>query len=96
MTATTTLPELHPDGGAAGWIAGLLPTRVAGQEHLFAARADDGEVAGVVGLADVQGPGGSAELGYSVGVLCTGAAATPPRRAPWRWISPSGSWACRR
>jgi RimJ/RimL family protein N-acetyltransferase len=68
VTATTTLPEPYPDGGAAWWIADVLPRQAAGQEHVFAMRVEDGEIAGVVGLADVQGPGGSAELGYWVGV----------------------------
>jgi RimJ/RimL family protein N-acetyltransferase len=68
VTATTTLPEPYPDGGAAWWIADLLPRRAAGQEHVFAMRVEDGEIAGVVGLADVDRPGGSAELGYWVGV----------------------------
>jgi RimJ/RimL family protein N-acetyltransferase len=68
VTATTNLPEPYPDDGAAWWIADLLPRQAAGREHAFAMRADEGDVAGVVGLADVQGPGGSAELGYWVGV----------------------------
>jgi len=68
VTATTNLPEPYPDGGAAWWIADLLPRQAAGQEHAFAMRVEEGDVAGVVGLADVQGRGGSAELGYWVGV----------------------------
>jgi RimJ/RimL family protein N-acetyltransferase len=68
VTATTNLPEPYPEGGAAWWIADLLPRQAAGEEYAFAIRGEGGALVGVCGLVSVQGSGGSAELGYWIGV----------------------------
>ena len=75
VTATTSLPEPYPEGGAASWIEFITPRHAAGVEYAFAILAepeDAGpELVGMCGLVMPDGSGADddapAVMGYWIG-----------------------------